>query len=1027
MRFRATSTLTSLGKRVAEKSRPQPAGANGGGASSCGRGTDHSLKEGAVSDRDTRKGPFRSIQEEQPEIFQKAKDTESTDDMSFVPIVEVPHSVKNILNKIDTAQLERAKKDISKKLHHIQNKVHRAYEHYKKDDGFDPVLEKEYLHTATWEEKSRRSNLLDEIADSLDQSAFKEKELQTVLESLKAWSDMMKTIELQEKVIISEDWIEEAEKKLLKHFHAVQKNILHLIKMCYPILQERERMRRKSAVRVGIFKAWRDKVAAKPDLAEPLTAAQMVEDEVLTYARTNEVTEMILELADLSFFNKGEVNAIRYIAALVANLTKAFGLLTRQCRSLKIKLEVGAEDRRQDPKVTSLQRELRMIIEKKAALELQIHNAEERCKVLLTTNEAMQRELQSAHERAQMKKPFSRSSLSKVPEEKAKPEADDQKDVSKTKPVKQLQPSAMPGMETEEPSSLETRKLKYESEDESSVSSLSLPEEGGEQPMAPKHRKLSKQRLEQLRKVQAASQDQQKQQRKREGSSKYPHPKEEKLFHLPEVVLWVQDEKSQGKELQQTETQSSLESESEQGHCLLRLQERLEWEKERLQEEQLRLQEERLRLDEEVQSLEHWQHLFEMQQEQWEQQQHQQQEQEWHWNAQLEHWQQLKQDHEAQQQYWWLQEKQHQERLHQMQEELQKMQQQYEEQLLLQKEQTEEKGRWEQLHAWRKEQLQAWQEEEEEQEKQRSQWEQQLADHEKQLRAWQQEKAVQEVQYKNWQEEQQQQLQEQERLWKQRCQQLQQRWRQQVQRHQIQQSKRQTQQQKVQERQRQIQNEEKILAPKLKMLRTRDDGFPAPSITEKRYSLNVEAQRKNLELLEEANQKTGLASDVYIKAKDIITQVLHSNVERLALLFQKYIAFRRLQAIRQILTAQLDAAKDDKDGAKVQKLYRFVERLDAYQVKVLENWRTGQRAVEKKRQHNIENMIDLFAQLRLSYQLQLSTPCPLMTKAAGIPKETHPMPHIGPVYMRPKVYRSPLFAVKKPIAFSAIIRYRYRK
>ncbi|XP_077184740.1 uncharacterized protein LOC143833155 isoform X2 [Paroedura picta] len=1385
---------------------------------------------------------------------------------------------------------------------------------------------------------------------------------------------MMKTIELQEKVTLTEDWIDEVQKRLLKHFHAIQENILYLIKLCHPILQEREKMRRKSAARVGIFKAWRDKVAEKPSLAEPLTAEQMVEDDVHTLNLTNEINDMILEVADLSLFNKGEVNAVKYMAAMVANLAKAFGLLSRQCRSLKIKLEVGAaESRKQDPQITSLQRELRMIIEKKAALEMQVQHAEERCKVLLTTNEAMQRELRSAYERAQVSKTsLGKFPSSKIPQEQEKPQVDLETDENKKASVKQLpkfQPPARkgPGMEIERSSSLEevkkqtckaeiddtemsapvasmaqtppaqdtqikrtvkfqgeermpqivpqtspretaplekksglefpiqkavepTPKLKadrvptaiqdskktklqisqlaaasvtesplpqsseagpqggiqeitpeggpssqplaenvhtpsiqedidfsakklvteppidkakpssiqtdrqptlqklslkqsvrkiihsirfqknatfqgdiadqvpltapdtsemldaelpdgspslrrtaekeesesqdagktqaqsqeiailkeetemidprnilaerptdisereaekskqakfiryiihdlgtqlqeiarekggvikeetlkelfeelditseddlaeqmygslppadilakapimkrpeseqlpksresideassgqdmqsalqefqasilaciddklerlkkfpsesltqpmkptnpevqhlYEAIDrkldecfsamkpkyrrammsqrspslrseeeehlsppgtqsvfsqESSVSSLSPPE--GEQQMFPKVRKLSKLRPKYLKKVQAASPDLQKQQEKIEDSSKSPYLKEEKVFHLPEVVLRVQEEKRQATEPQLAARQSLTESSSQQGLWFMHLQERLEWEKERLQEEQSRLQDERLRLCDEEQYLNHWQHLFEGQQEQWNQRRQQQQEQEILWSVQLEYWQQLKQDYDEQQQYWRLQQEQQQEQLRQLREELQMLQQQYEQQLLLKKEQIEEQGRWEQVHAWRKEQLRTWQAEQEEREKQRSQWQQQLVDHDKQLEAWQQEKVEQELQYKKWQEKQREQLQAQERVWQQRYQQQQQRWQRQMQWHQAQQRKQQTQFRKVQERQKQIRNEEKILAPQFQMIRTsiqgesvkevqwkepkeptsikieaptykaqlppttrtdyllpatrktgrlpttpqlspessheyldsfdldstllskpllRDDGFPAPGLTEKRYSINVEEQRRNLELLEEVNQKAGLDSDLYIKAKEAITQALHSNAERLALFFRKYIAFSRLQEVRRTITAGLEVAKNDKDGTTMKNLYKVVDRLDAYQQKVLGDWTSSQKAVEKERQHNIENMIVLFDQLQLNYGLQLSPPYPMMRKASGTSKETQHLPHIGPVYLRPKVYRSPLFAMKKPIAFSAIVR-----
>lgn len=78
--------------------------------------------------------------------------------------------------------------EVSKKLFHILDNVNRVYERYKKDDGLDPELEHQFLLTPTWEEKSRRSNLLDEISAILKESKFKGQELQLVLESLKAWS-----------------------------------------------------------------------------------------------------------------------------------------------------------------------------------------------------------------------------------------------------------------------------------------------------------------------------------------------------------------------------------------------------------------------------------------------------------------------------------------------------------------------------------------------------------------------------------------------------------------------------------------------------------------------------------------------------------------------------------------------------------------------------------------------------------------------------------------------------------------------
>lgn len=49
-----------------------------------------------------------SLEEDESDFFQKAQD--SVDDLAIPSVIEIPHSVKNVLNKIDTAQLERAKK-----------------------------------------------------------------------------------------------------------------------------------------------------------------------------------------------------------------------------------------------------------------------------------------------------------------------------------------------------------------------------------------------------------------------------------------------------------------------------------------------------------------------------------------------------------------------------------------------------------------------------------------------------------------------------------------------------------------------------------------------------------------------------------------------------------------------------------------------------------------------------------------------------------------------------------------------------
>lgn len=83
--------------------------------------------------------------------------------------------------------------EISKKLFRILENVNRAYDRYKRDDGTDPKVEKEYNNLLTWEEKSRRSHLLDEIDDVLNINMGKLLDLRIVLDSLKECSKFCNT------------------------------------------------------------------------------------------------------------------------------------------------------------------------------------------------------------------------------------------------------------------------------------------------------------------------------------------------------------------------------------------------------------------------------------------------------------------------------------------------------------------------------------------------------------------------------------------------------------------------------------------------------------------------------------------------------------------------------------------------------------------------------------------------------------------------------------------------------------------
>ncbi|XP_077726211.1 protein FAM186A isoform X2 [Canis aureus] len=67
---------------------------------------------------------------------------------------------------------------------------------------------------------------------------------------------------------------------------------------------------------------------------------------------------------------------------------------------------------------------------------------------------------------------------------------------------------------------------------------------------------------------------------------------------------------------------------------------------------------------------------------------------------------------------------------------------------------------------------------------------------------------------------------------------------------------------------------------------------------EQRYFVDVEAQRKNLTLLNQATKSFGLPSQLHTTAANLIIETLHTDRVRLGYLFRKYIAFRLIQRAR---------------------------------------------------------------------------------------------------------------------------------
>ncbi|XP_022375092.1 protein FAM186A, partial [Enhydra lutris kenyoni] len=156
-------------------------------------------------------------------------------------------------------------------------------------------------------------------------------------------------------------------------------------------------------------------------------------------------------------------------------------------------------------------------------------------------------------------------------------------------------------------------------------------------------------------------------------------------------------------------------------------------------------------------------------------------------------------------------------------------------------------------------------------------------------------------------------------------------------------------------------------------------------LKEQRYFVDVEAQRKNLVLLNQATKSSGLPSQLHTTARNLIIETLHTDTVRLGYLFRKYIAYRLIQRARNNIIRRLQALRNTGKGYETQNLFIMLNRIDDYQKKMMQVWTNKQKSLEQKRNQCLRKMMFLFSQLQEMYKLNLSWPIPLITDKKEIP------------------------------------------
>ncbi|XP_037702910.1 protein FAM186B [Choloepus didactylus] len=169
---------------------------------------------------------------------------------------------------------------------------------------------------------------------------------------------------------------------------------------------------------------------------------------------------------------------------------------------------------------------------------------------------------------------------------------------------------------------------------------------------------------------------------------------------------------------------------------------------------------------------------------------------------------------------------------------------------------------------------------------------------------------------------------------------------------------------------------------------------------EKVYQIDLEAQRKNLQLLS-GEAGLGLPHYLHGKALKLTTTTMELSSLRLQYLCHKYILYRRFQSLRQEVINHIQIMRETGATYKAQNLYIFLENIDSQQNVRLQAWTNKQKALEEKRRECLSSMVTMFPKLRLEWNVHLhmpavTSPKPRKSKSPpALPRRIHSRGHPG--------------------------------
>nr|XP_028685302.1 protein FAM186A [Macaca mulatta] len=294
-----------------------------------------------------------------------------------LPNLEIPFSVKDIISKIERAQLHRAREDIDMQLSEIMNNVHRIMTRYTL--VFTSSSERNV--SLTEQKKKQRTNFLEKMATYAKTLEIREKTLANILIWLEEWNAVLSEMTLMD-VDEHYHWIARME-MLPDTLKAIEKNVKILSRFSTAFLDEKKKQKKKILSRGTLWKSWKERVIKRPSTAHALRPDQMISDQFATNTKVSEIQGMLQELKGTTMFSTLENSAIKYISSTIVNLSKALSMLNDELKGVNFQSStVCVQETSEAEKELSL-KVIQDLSNENEMLQQKLHDAEEKCEQLI--------------------------------------------------------------------------------------------------------------------------------------------------------------------------------------------------------------------------------------------------------------------------------------------------------------------------------------------------------------------------------------------------------------------------------------------------------------------------------------------------------------------------------------------------------------------------------------------------------------------------------------------------------------------